>query len=83
MKEFENTIALDPRHFRANLLLGRLYGMQRQPTAALPYLRQAAKIDPGSPEAHQFLANVYKEMGQEANARREQAEAERLQAEKP
>jgi arylsulfatase A-like enzyme/Flp pilus assembly protein TadD len=80
MKEFETTIALDPNHFRANLLLGRMLGMQQKPANALPYLRKAVKLQPDSAEAHQFLANVYTELGQQTNARRERAEAERLKA---
>jgi len=78
MKEFHNTLQLDPNHFRANLLLGRLYGMQQQAAGALPFLRKAAKLQPDSAEAHLFLANAYLELGQQAAARRERAEADRL-----
>jgi tetratricopeptide (TPR) repeat protein len=80
MKEFQTTIKLKPDHFKANLLLGRLYGMQGDGAAALPYLLQAAKIDPKSVEVHTFLANVYAELGQEANARRERDLVERQKA---
>jgi arylsulfatase A-like enzyme/Tfp pilus assembly protein PilF len=77
VKEFRSTLELDPSHFRANLLLGRLLGMQGSNTEALPYLRKAAKLQPESREAHMFLANVYAALGQAANAQRERAEAER------
>jgi Flp pilus assembly protein TadD len=52
--------------------------MQDKSPAALPYLQRAAKLQPLSPNAHAFLANVYGDLGQTENARREQAEAQRL-----
>jgi arylsulfatase A-like enzyme/Tfp pilus assembly protein PilF len=75
---FQDTLRLNPDHYRANLMFGRLLGMHDNPTAALPYLRKAAKLQPRSPDAHKFLANVFTELGEEGNARRERAEAERL-----
>jgi len=77
-KNFQAALQINPNHYRANLLLGRLLGMQDNPTAALPYLQKAVKLQPQSPDAHKFLANVYIELGQEENARREQAAADRL-----
>ncbi len=79
-KNFQAALQINPNHYRANLLLGRLLGMQDNPTAALPYLQKAVKLEPQSPDAHKFLANVYIELGQEENARREQAAADRLKA---
>ena len=79
-QNFEAALKINPDHYRANLLLGRILGMQNEPGAALPYLQKAVKLEPDSPDAHKFLANVYTELGQEQNARREQAEADRLKA---
>ncbi|MFY9560320.1 MAG: sulfatase-like hydrolase/transferase [Terriglobales bacterium] len=79
-KNFQAALQINPNHYRANLLLGRLLGMQNNPTAALPYLQKAVKLQPQSPDAHKFLANVYIELGQEENARRELAVADRLKA---
>jgi choline-sulfatase len=79
-QNFEQALKINPNHYRANLLLGRILGMQNQPAAALPYLQKAVKLEPDSADAHKFLANVYTELGQEQNARREQAEADRLKA---
>ena len=53
--------------------------MQDRPAEALPYLQRAVKLQPKSPDAHKFLGNVYTEMGQAENARRELMEARRLQ----
>jgi Flp pilus assembly protein TadD len=52
--------------------------MQNDGAAALPFLQKAAHLQPQSPDAHAYLAKVYVELGQTENARREQAEAERL-----
>ena len=75
---FQDTLRLNPDHYRANLMFGRLLGMHENPRTALPYLLTAAKLEPRLPDAHKFLANVYTELGEEENARRERAEAERL-----
>lgn len=78
--QFQEVLRYNPDHFRANLLLGRLLGMQGQGTAALPYLQKAEKLQPTSIEAHAFLANVYFELGQEDKMRKERSEALRLKA---
>jgi len=75
----QRALQINPDHYRANLLLGRILGMQNRPNEALPYLQRAVKLQPKSPDAHKFLGNVYTELGQEENARREQMEANRLQ----
>ncbi len=78
-ESLQQALHINPDHYRANLLLGRLLGMQNRPNEALPYLQRAVKLQPKSPDAHKFLGNVYTELGQEEDARREQMEANRLQ----
>jgi choline-sulfatase len=78
-KSLQHALQINPDHYQANLLLGRILGMQNRPHDALPYLQKAVKLQPKSPDAHKFLGNVYTELGQEDNARREQTEANRLQ----
>ena len=80
MREYQAALRLNPDNFRANLLLGRLLAMQNQAAEALPYLKKAVQLQPRSADAHKFLGNVYTVLGDEAKARREQAEAQRLQA---
>jgi arylsulfatase A-like enzyme/Tfp pilus assembly protein PilF len=77
-KSFRRALRINPDHYRANLFLGRLLGMQNNPSAALPFLQKAVTLQPQSPDAHKFLANVYIELGQLQNARQEQAQADRL-----
>jgi len=79
-KSLQHALQINPDHYQANLLLGRILGMQNRPHEALPYLQKAVKLQPKSPDAHKFLGNVYTELGQEDNARREQVEANRLQS---
>lgn len=78
MKEFRETLAREPAHFRSNLLLGRLLAMQGDATEALPYLVKASEIDPKSADAHIFLANVYIELGETTRAAEERAKAAQL-----
>jgi arylsulfatase A-like enzyme/Flp pilus assembly protein TadD len=77
-RTYRETLKINPNHFRGNLFLGRLFGMQNNGAAALPFLQKAERLQPQSPDAHAYLSKVYVELGQSENARREEAEAERL-----
>jgi choline-sulfatase len=79
-QEFLSALRINPDQYRANLMFGRLLGMHGDPLGALPYLQKAVKVQPDSPDGHKFLANIYTELGQVENARREQTEAEQLAA---
>jgi len=79
-KEFQNALRADANNFPANLLLGRLFVINRRALDALPYLRKAAKLRTDSTDVHRFLADAYSQLGQQENSRRELAEAERLQS---
>jgi predicted Zn-dependent protease len=74
------TLQLDPDHYRANLLRGRILSLQGDSAGALPNLEKAATVEPKSVEAHQFLSEAYAKLGQEEKAAREHAEAERLRS---
>jgi arylsulfatase A-like enzyme/Tfp pilus assembly protein PilF len=77
-KEFEAALQLDPDHYKANLIFGHMLLLERKPGAALPKLQKAAKLKPEAGEPHLYLAQAYSLLGQEQNARREGALAERL-----
>ena len=66
--ELRAALALDARHFRANLLLGRILTLQGQPAAAVEFLRTATVVQPSSAEAFQFLADAYEKSGRTAEA---------------
>jgi choline-sulfatase len=77
-REFEAALRINPQHYKANLMFGRLLGMHGDAKGALPYLQEAVKLRPQLPDGHKFLANAYAELGQEENAQREWAEAEKI-----
>jgi len=83
MKELNTTLDLNADHYRANLLRGRILSLQGNPVEALPNLSKAARVQPESREAHAFLADAYRQLGQPLEAARESAEAERLRAPNP
>ncbi len=76
--ELETAVKMNPASFPANLEAGRILGMQNKFDAALPYLQQAVLLNPNSQDAHHFLSNVYRKLGNEDEADREQDEADRL-----
>jgi arylsulfatase A-like enzyme/Tfp pilus assembly protein PilF len=80
LNHLDVTLQLDPDHYRANLLRGRILSLQGDAAGALPNLEKAATVEPRSVEAHQFLSEAYAKLGQEENAAREHAEAERLRS---
>jgi choline-sulfatase len=78
--EYTKVIELRPNHYSAHLLLGRALALSGNPTAAVPNLVKAAELQPKSPEPHAFLADAYVQLGQQADADRERAEAQRMRA---
>jgi hypothetical protein len=57
-RELRAAIALEPRHFRANLLPGRILTLQGDAQNALPFLRVAVDSQPSNEEARAFLADA-------------------------
>jgi Tfp pilus assembly protein PilF len=78
MTELDQTLALDPNHYRANLLRGRILSLQHRPDDALANLQKATEVQPASVEAHRFLAEAYAQLGRESDARMEQQRAASL-----
>ena len=76
--EYDKVIELRPKHYSAHLLLGRALALSGNPTDAVPNLVKAAELQPTSPEPHRFLADAYVQLGQQGDAERERATAQRL-----
>ncbi len=53
------------------LNLGVLLAGEGEPAAALPYLEKAVALSPANPRAHEQLARVYDQLGEEAKAESE------------
>jgi arylsulfatase A-like enzyme/Tfp pilus assembly protein PilF len=78
LEELRAALGLEPRHYRANLLLGRILSLQGDAAAGLPHLERAAEAQPDSAEAHAFLADAYQALGRGQDASRERARAQQL-----
>jgi choline-sulfatase len=75
VRELGEALALDPAHYRANLLLGRILSLQGQAAAAVTHLEKAAASPAASAEAHRFLAEAYDQLGRRDDAARARARA--------
>jgi arylsulfatase A-like enzyme/Flp pilus assembly protein TadD len=80
MTELDTTLTLNPDHYRANLLRGRILSLQGNPEAALGNLEKAVQVQPQSQEAHLFLGGAYAQLGRDADAQRELSVARTLSA---
>ena len=78
MEHLDISLELNPNHYRANLLRGRLLSLLGKPSEALPNLEKAASVESGSREAHLFLADAYHQLGRMDEEKIERAKAERL-----
>ncbi len=78
--ELRAALDLEPRHYRANLLTGRILDLQGKSAEALPYLERAVEANATSAEARAFLADAYERVGRGADAARERARAQELRA---
>jgi arylsulfatase A-like enzyme len=66
--EFEKALEIAPDHFLTNLKYGEmLLVLEGNPSAALPRLSKAVKVDETSGEARRFLAEAYSEISQQRN----------------
>ena len=78
MAELDTTLSLNPDHYRANLLRGRILSLQKNPMGAVSNLEKATRVQPASREAHLFLADAYQQLGRVIDAQHELAEAKKL-----
>jgi arylsulfatase A-like enzyme/Flp pilus assembly protein TadD len=78
--EYAKVIELRPNHYSAHLLMGRAMALSGNPSGAVPVLMRAVELQPKSPEPHRFLADAYLQLGQQSDADRERAAAQRLRA---
>jgi predicted Zn-dependent protease len=81
MDELDKALALNPNHYRANLLRGRLLFLLGKPSEALPNLQKAVAVEPDSREAHLFLAEAYAQLGRTTEEQRERFQATKVKHE--
>lgn len=75
LKELQAALDLEPDHYRANLLYGRIRTLQGDVAAAIPLLERAARSAEASAESHLFLAEAYLKAGRTEDAERERRKA--------
>jgi predicted Zn-dependent protease len=75
MEHLDICLDVDPAHYRANLLRGRILSLQHKAAEAVPNLKKAVEVQPDSREAHLFLADAYDQLGESAKAAEERARA--------
>jgi Tfp pilus assembly protein PilF len=76
MHHLDTCLAIDPGHYRANLLRGRVLSLQGRPAEGLVNLKKAIEVQPDSREAHKFLADAYEQLGDAGKAAEERRRAE-------
>jgi arylsulfatase A-like enzyme/cytochrome c-type biogenesis protein CcmH/NrfG len=80
IQECKIVLGYDPGDYESYMLLGYALPRTGDPQGAVVALRKAASIQPKVPLPHVWLADIYDQLGQEANAQRERLEAKRLAA---
>ena len=80
MSELDIALSLNPQHYRANLLRGRILSLQGHGADALDNLLKASQAEPQSIEAHAFLADAYTQLNRPDDASRERAIANQLRS---
>ncbi len=80
IKECQTVLQYEPDDYGSYLILGQSQGRSGDPEAGLASLEKAVALHPEIPVAHAWMADIYDQLGQKADADRERAEATRLQA---
>ena len=78
--ECQTVLQYEPEDYGSYLILGQSQGRSGDPQAGLASLKKAVALHPEVPVAHVWMADIYDQLGQKADADRERAEAKRLQA---
>lgn len=78
IQECKTILGYDPEDYESYMLLGYALPRMGDPQGAVAALRKAASLQPKNPLPHVWLANLYGQLGQKADADRERAEAKRL-----
>ncbi len=79
IKECQTVLQYEPDDYGSYLILGQSQGRSGDPQAGLASLKKAVELHPEVPVAHAWMADIYDQLGQKADADRERAEATRLQ----
>ena len=73
-------ISLDQSSTGPFILMGKVFLRRNDPESAVMYLQHAEKMDPGNPITHTLLAQAYKGLGRDEDAKREIEAASKIHA---
>jgi arylsulfatase A-like enzyme/Tfp pilus assembly protein PilF len=80
IKECRIVLQFDPEDYGSYLILGQSLAKSGDPQEGVESLKKAASMEPADPTPHAWLADIYEQMGNKADAQQQRAEAERLGA---
>jgi arylsulfatase A-like enzyme/lipopolysaccharide biosynthesis regulator YciM len=80
IQECETVLRYTPDDYESYMLLGYALPRTGDFQGAVAALKKAASIQPKMPLPHVWLADIYDQLGQKADAERERAQAKRLEA---
>ena len=83
IKECRIVLQFDPDDYGSYLILGQSLAKSGDPKAGVESLKKAASMEPADPTPHAWLADIYEQMGNKADAERERTEAQGLGAGRP
>jgi arylsulfatase A-like enzyme/Flp pilus assembly protein TadD len=69
-----------PDDYGSYLIMGQQLALSGDPMAGIKALKRAEALQPNNPQTHLFLAEIYDQLGQKADADQERSEALHLQA---
>jgi tetratricopeptide (TPR) repeat protein len=76
----QQAVLLEPNATGPYILLGKVLLKESQPAGAMTFLQKAEVMDPANYMTHNLLAQAYRAMGRSADASRELALTEKIQA---
>lgn len=79
-KVLQEAVLLEPHATGPYILLGKVLLKEGQPVGAMTFLQKAETMDPANYMTHNLLAQAYRVLGRTADASRELATTEKIQA---
>ena len=79
-KVLQQAVLLEPHATGPYILLGKVLLKEGQPVGAMTFLQRAETMDPANYMTHNLLAQAYRALGRTAEASRELATTEKIQA---
>ena len=79
IQECKIVLGYTPEDYESYMMLGYALPKTGDPQGGVAALKKAASLQPKNPLPHLWLAGIYDQLGQTADAERERAQAKRLE----